>query len=293
MNRRELVTLLGGAAAWPLTAALGNNLPARAAKTATSRIPIVFTMGADPVQNGLSRPDGNITGVTVLAADQIQKRLQLLHDVPPLRAWRHLGAYQLCCHRRQSIILTVSPVSLNGYVLAFDEASVLQSLHEAVPMAKVFGFIVNPDNFGRTSSGGRTPIELAQEAVTSWGGTIEVAQARTVGDFDAARTRADRQIPPRRSRCPHLKQRPGHSGETVRERWTLFLSVGEEVAEAGVGAGAIPARGRFSLQSIRWYGDTHVRSTSAPAYGSRPCGPRPTRSQATMQENPETQAQDR
>ena len=123
-----------------LIAALGNNLPARAAKTATSRIPIVFTMGADPVQlgivDGLSRPGGNITGVTVLAADQIQKRLQLLHD--------------------------------------------------AVPMAKVFGFIVNPDNFGRTSSGGRTPVELAQEAVTSWGGTIEVAQARTVGDFDAA-----------------------------------------------------------------------------------------------------------
>jgi putative ABC transport system substrate-binding protein len=123
-----------------LIVALGNNLPARAAKSATSRIPIVFTMGADPVQlgiaDGLSRPGGNITGVTVLAADQIQKRLQLLHD--------------------------------------------------AVPMAKVFGFIVNPDNFGRTSSGGRTPVELAQEAVTSWGGTIEVAQARTVGDFDAA-----------------------------------------------------------------------------------------------------------
>ena len=123
-----------------LIAALGNNLPARAAKTATSRIPIVFTMGADPVQlgivDGLSRPGGNITGVTVLAADQIQKRLQLLHD--------------------------------------------------AVPMAKVFGFIVNPDNFSRTSSGGRTPIELAQEAVTSWGGTIEVSRARTVGDFDAA-----------------------------------------------------------------------------------------------------------
>src|SRR5262245_44801256 len=57
--------------------AAGNNLPARAAKAATTTIPIVFAMGADPVQlrlvDGLSRPGGNITGVTALAADQIQK----------------------------------------------------------------------------------------------------------------------------------------------------------------------------------------------------------------------------
>jgi putative tryptophan/tyrosine transport system substrate-binding protein len=70
-----------------LIAAFGNNLAARAAKNATSTIPIVFQMGADPVQarlvDGLSRPGGNITGVTSLASDQIQKRLQLLHDAVP------------------------------------------------------------------------------------------------------------------------------------------------------------------------------------------------------------------
>jgi putative ABC transport system substrate-binding protein len=123
-----------------LIAAIGNNLPARAAKNATSTIPIVFVMGGDPVQlgivDGLSRPGGNITGATSLTADQLQKRLQLLHD--------------------------------------------------AVPTAKVFGLIINPDNFGLTSSRGRTPVELAQDAVRSWGGTIEVAQVHMVGDFDAA-----------------------------------------------------------------------------------------------------------
>jgi putative ABC transport system substrate-binding protein len=70
-----------------LIAAIGNNLPARAAKAATTQIPIVFAMGADPVQLGvaasLSRPGGNITGVTVLAGELIQKRVQLLHDIVP------------------------------------------------------------------------------------------------------------------------------------------------------------------------------------------------------------------
>jgi putative ABC transport system substrate-binding protein len=67
--------------------AIGNNLPARAAKAATSTIPIVFVNGIDPVTSGLvasiARPDANITGVTVLAADLMEKRMQLLHDVVP------------------------------------------------------------------------------------------------------------------------------------------------------------------------------------------------------------------
>jgi putative ABC transport system substrate-binding protein len=70
-----------------LILAVGNNLPAHAAKSATNKIPIVFSMGADPVQLGLvaslARPAGNITGVTSLGPDQVQKRMQLLHDVAP------------------------------------------------------------------------------------------------------------------------------------------------------------------------------------------------------------------
>jgi putative ABC transport system substrate-binding protein len=57
------------------------------AKAATTAIPIVFETGADPVAAGivpsLSRPGGNVTGVTALAFELGPKRLDLLHDAVP------------------------------------------------------------------------------------------------------------------------------------------------------------------------------------------------------------------
>jgi putative tryptophan/tyrosine transport system substrate-binding protein len=158
IKRREFITLLGGAAAWPLAAgaqqpapvvgvlaapapeplrdqitafrqgmnqsgyieganvtveyrwaeghydrlpAMANELIARgaavivalapaaaaAAKTATATIPIVFVIGADPVELGLVRslnqPGGNITGVNFLINALGGKRLQLIRELVP------------------------------------------------------------------------------------------------------------------------------------------------------------------------------------------------------------------
>ena len=59
----------------------------RAAKNATSTIPIVMTAASDAVANGLvaslNRPGGNITGTTILAADLTGRRLQLLAEMVP------------------------------------------------------------------------------------------------------------------------------------------------------------------------------------------------------------------
>jgi putative tryptophan/tyrosine transport system substrate-binding protein len=60
-------------------------LTARAAKKATSTIPIVFLSGSDPTQTGLAvslaRPGGNVTGLTNFAGELRGKRLELLKDV--------------------------------------------------------------------------------------------------------------------------------------------------------------------------------------------------------------------
>ena len=72
----------------PVAVLLAGGPPAaRAAKTATSTIPIVFTSGDDPVRSGLvdsiSRPSGNVTGVHIFLTGLEAKRLGLMREIVP------------------------------------------------------------------------------------------------------------------------------------------------------------------------------------------------------------------
>ncbi len=106
---------------------------ARAARKATTVIPIVFAVGTDPVAEGLvaslARPGGNITGVTLLSADLMAKRLALIHEI--------------------------------------------------VPKARLIALLVNPRNPNNW-------INEAQQTARTKGLTLQILNAETIGEIDAA-----------------------------------------------------------------------------------------------------------
>ena len=88
---------------------VGQNTTARAARAATSTIPIVFVSGGDPIESGLvtnlSRPGGNITGVTfrsgALQPKRLGGRMSWCRRQPPLLGCGIPGAQLLKRKRKR------------------------------------------------------------------------------------------------------------------------------------------------------------------------------------------------
>ena len=98
---------------------------ALATKAATAKIPIVFTVGNDPVKVGLvtnlGRPDANLTGVTRFNVEIAPKRLELLRDAVPAAT---------------IIALLVNPANSNFRTLSEDLQSAARAFGIQVPLLR-------------------------------------------------------------------------------------------------------------------------------------------------------------
>jgi putative tryptophan/tyrosine transport system substrate-binding protein len=106
---------------------------ARAAKAATSTIPVVFGIGTDPVAEGLiasvARPGGNLTGVTLLSADLMPKRLDLLSQLVP--AARRFGLLVNPNSPAPWIGATVEAAAKNGGEIVVAKAATVAEIDTA------------------------------------------------------------------------------------------------------------------------------------------------------------------
>jgi putative tryptophan/tyrosine transport system substrate-binding protein len=106
-----------------------------AAKVATTTIPIVFSMGADPVKiglvNNLARPGGNITGMSHLINALSSKRLSLLRELVPRASTFGLLVDPINPNSKFETTDMQAAVDLLGYKLVVGSASTASEVDTA------------------------------------------------------------------------------------------------------------------------------------------------------------------
>jgi putative ABC transport system substrate-binding protein len=132
----------------------GGPATARAAKHATSTVPIVFVTGTDPVEDGLiaslARPGDNVTGVSMMFAEMTPKRLELLSELVP---------------QTKAVALLVNPKNANAdrvmrdmeeaarakgillHVVKAGNESEIETAYAALVQSRVGGLVVANDAF--------------------------------------------------------------------------------------------------------------------------------------------------
>jgi ABC-type uncharacterized transport system, periplasmic component len=124
----------------------------RAAKHATSTIPVVIAHVGNPVETGLvasfARPGGNLTGVSLIAAELVEKQLELLKEAVP-RATRVAVFWNSAnpSHGRdlQALQRTASGFGLRLYPVDFQPAQDFERAFSAITTEPVDGLLVLQD----------------------------------------------------------------------------------------------------------------------------------------------------
>ncbi len=171
-------------------AAAGGTQAAVVAKAATTAIPIVFSIGADPIAAGLvtslNRPGGNVTGVYFLTTQLEGKRLGLLRELVPIGALiavllnptialaeAHLKDVQVAAHAAGQRI----------HILHASNEPELDTAFAAVAKVPAAALLVGADPFflvGRILKGAN-PADLPVQQVTKFEFVINLRTAKALG----------------------------------------------------------------------------------------------------------------
>ncbi len=132
----------------------GNIASALAAKAATATIPIVFETGADPVALGLvaslSRPGGNITGVTSLNVELAAKRLEQLRELLPAATSFALLVNQSNPNAEPQVRMTraaAGALRLEIHVLSASAETDFDGVFAAMRQRQIRGLVIGADLF--------------------------------------------------------------------------------------------------------------------------------------------------
>jgi putative tryptophan/tyrosine transport system substrate-binding protein len=132
---------------------------ALAAKSATTTVPIVFEMGADPIAIGLvgslSRPEGNLTGVSSLNVEVTPKRLEIIHELIPTAANIAILVNPTSPTTESQLRSLEHPARAFGMNLRILRASTepdFEGVFEALGQLKPDGLVVASDTFFATHS---------------------------------------------------------------------------------------------------------------------------------------------
>jgi putative ABC transport system substrate-binding protein len=170
--------------------ATGGSHSVRAAMAATRTIPIVFTIGTDPVEQGLvsslSRPDRNATGVTLFASDLLPKRLELLQEIVPKAAKIAVLVNPMgpgsSVYRRQ---VETAARSLGRQIYAVNASAErdLDAAFEMLVQQRAAGLLVSSDVFfdGRRIQIARLIARHAMPTMQSWREDVEAGGLMSYG----------------------------------------------------------------------------------------------------------------
>jgi putative tryptophan/tyrosine transport system substrate-binding protein len=135
-------------------AATGGEPSGLAAKAATATIPIVCSLGGDPVEAGLvdslNRPGGNITGVTLMAQEMGPKRLEFAHQlVPNGNAFAALvnPKFPLALVEARDMEAAARSIGLQLAVLDASTQSEIDAAFAGLARHKVDALLINTDPF--------------------------------------------------------------------------------------------------------------------------------------------------